>query len=516
VRLSWPSWFRRPRRLLALFGAVTIVPALGLVWLGTTLIRQDQQLAEKQLLDRLERQAGEIASELIRDLALPPGPPGSMPGAADDGRAVALITRARDLNVAGRSDEALAVWAAMTDMDHVQVFGWPASLQAALARARALDAGGRTGERDREAESIRLDLRRGRWRIDAVTLEAAWAWVATPEVLASIWRARWREAGVAVHLIDGNNTPVVESGPLVPPTAVRHAADSGLPWTIRVASASPDADRAAFARRRGQLLRVLSLAAFLVLAGAYFVARGVRRELAAAELQSSFVSAVSHEFRTPLTSMSHLIELLRGRPSLDEARRARYYDALEQEAARLRRFVDQLLDFGKVDAGAARYTLEDTDPRPLIEDAVDRFRNGPSADGRAVTCHAAGALPDVAVDREALSRVLENMLENAAKYSPRGTPIDVTLESNPDLRLVTIRVRDHGTGIPAAEHEIIFDRFVRGSNARSSSVRGTGVGLALAREIVRAHRGDITVQSEVGSGSTFSVVLPATGRCRNS
>ncbi len=516
MRLSWPSWFRRPRRLLALFGTVTIVPALGLVWLGTTLIRQDQELAEKQLLDRLERQAGEIAAEMLRDLALPPGPAAPVLSAGDDTRAVSLITRARDLNVAGRTDEALGVWAEMTDMDQVRVFGWPASLQAALARVRALDARGRTEERDREAASIRRDLRRGRWLLDAVTREAAWAWVASPEVLAPTWRARWREAEVAVHVIDGSNALVVESGPLTPPTAVRHPADSGLPWTLRVASASPDEDRAAFGHRRRQLLLVLSLAAFLVLAGAYFVARGIRRELAAAELQSSFVSAVSHEFRTPLTSMSHLIELLRGRPGLDAARRARYYDALEQEAGRLRRFVDQLLDFGRVDAGAARYTLEDADPRPMIEDAVDRFRNGPVAGGRVVTCHAADDLPLVPVDREAFAQVLHNLLENAVKYSPMDTPIDVTVESNPELRQVSIRVRDQGTGIPAAEHETIFDRFVRGSNTRSSGVRGTGVGLALARQIVRAHRGDITVESEVRSGSTFSIVLPAAGRCRNS
>jgi signal transduction histidine kinase len=493
-----------------LFAAVTLVPAIGLAWLGTTLIKQDRELAEKQLRDRLERSADAIAADIASDIAIPSGQGTGIPRVTDDEQASALIRRARELRTAGRSDEALAVWDQMKHMDAVHVFDMPASLQAGLARVRELGARSRTDERDREAAAIRQDLERGRWRIDQPTMEAAWLQVAAPDAFASIWLNRWRKDGVAVVLADVAGKPVVESGPLAGLIVSRHPNESGLPWTLRVASGAPDVELAAFGSRRRDLLLVLSLAAFLALAGAYFVARGVRRELAVAELQSNFVSAVSHEFRTPLTSMSHLIELLRDRTGMDDARRARYYDALEQEAGRLRRFVDQLLDFGRVNAGAVRYRFERTDPRTAVEEALDRFRSGPGARGHAVTCDAGNGMPDVEIDREAFALALNNLLENAAKYSPETAPIEVGVTADPDATNLMVTVRDRGPGIPRSEHQMIFDKFVRGAQAQASGVRGTGVGLALAREIVRAHGGNITVESDLGTGSTFTIVLPIT------
>jgi len=227
-----------------------------------------------------------------------------------------------------------------------------------------------------------------------------------------------------------------------------------------------------------------------------------------AELQSNFVSAVSHEFRTPLTSMSHLIELLRDRMDMDAARRARYYDALEQETGRLRRFVDQLLDFGRVDAGAVRYHFARVQPRALVDVVVDRFRSGPAAQGRTVSTDVDANLPEVEIDEEAFALALNNLLENAAKYSPAQSPIHVGLHKDDAARNVVVAVRDQGQGIPRSEHQIIFDKFVRGAAAQASGVGGTGVGLALAREIIRAHGGDIRVDSEIGRGSTFSISLP--------
>ena len=114
----------------------------------------------------------------------------------------------------------------------------------------------------------------------------------------------------------------------------------------------------------------------------------------------------------------------------------------------------------------------------------------------------------MAVDVEAFALALNNLLENAAKYSPAGTEIDVSVATGDDRR-VLVRVNDQGAGIPTQELGVIFDKFVRGSAAEASGVRGTGVGLALAREIVRGHGGDISVESDVGCGSTFTVVLPA-------
>ena len=539
---SLKSLSSRSRQLLLTFGVVTLLPTIGLIWLAFTLVNQDRELAVKQLRDYLERRADDVIGELRRDLSMPSASQTEQPstkrrdvqlaafatgnkaeqanriedalreyrrvaGSSDaEIRAEALIRVARVLRKAGRSDEALAVWEQLKSEDDVQFLGSPVSLEAALARVREFEARGQESQRDIEAAAIRKDLERGRWRIDRFALEAAWTQVAGPQTFAAEWQKRWRDAGLAISLTDASGAPVVETGALSGPAVVRSPAESKLPWTLRVASATPGVELQAFASRRRNLFMVLALAAFLVLAGAYFVTRGIRRELTVAQLQSSFVSAVSHEFRTPLTSMSHLIELLRDRERLDDTKRTKYYDALEQEAGRLRGFVDRLLDFGRVDAGAAQYKFEPTDPAELVGQIVDRFRTGPTAQSHEVSLNAAAVLPQAAIDRESFALALNNLLENAAKYSLPGRRIAVETSVASGGRLA-IHVRDQGPGIPRTEQRLIFDKFVRGASAHTAGIRGTGVGLALARDIIRAHGGDIAVESEPGRGSTFTILL---------
>ena len=534
----------RSRRVLLTFGLVMVLPTIGLFWLGITLIGQDRALAVNQLRAGLERDADQIVADLQRDIALPAAQEsaslskgtidplsvrlrsgieaerqGRIDAALVEYRRVAqssdrqvqseaLLLVARVLRSSGRSDEALAVWNQLKDRDNVHAFGSPVSLSAGLARVRELGERRQLDRRNAEAVAIRRDLVRGRWQIDRVTMEAAWLDVATVPSFASEWVARWRKAGVAVSLNDASGAEVIQSDPLTGPEVLRNTSASKLPWTLRVASVAPAAALDAYGGRRRSLLLVLALAAFLVLAGAYFVARGVRRELAVAQLQSSFVSAVSHEFRTPLTSMSHLVEILRDRPHLDEAKRMKYYDALEQEADRLRRFVDRLLDFGRVDAGAAQYRFEPTNAGNLVTELVDRFRSGPAGTRHPVSCTIAADLPRVTLDRESFTLALNNLLENAAKYSPAAAPVAVEVSLVENGSRLAVRVRDEGQGIPSGEQQLIFDKFVRGAAAQASGIRGTGVGLSLARDIVRAHGGDITVVSEPARGSTFTIALP--------
>lgn len=116
-------------------------------------------------------------------------------------------------------------------------------------------------------------------------------------------------------------------------------------------------------------------------------------------------------------------------------------------------------------------------------------------------------MPAIRADREVLGRVFWNLLDNAAKYSPDSPQVRVEIEAGDGE--VRVRVRDHGMSIPAVEQSLIFDKFSRGAAARTASIKGTGIGLAMARDIVRAHGGDIGVDSAVGSGSTFTVMLPA-------
>jgi len=331
--------------------------------------------------------------------------------------------------------------------------------------------------------------------------------VAGPEYLATQWRRVWIDQRTSMTLIDGEGHRVL-GGTLASHAiqTARLATDTRLPWTIRVASAEPAQELADITRRRRLLLASLGLVGFLVLAGSYFVARAIQRELAVARLQTDFVSAVSHEFRTPLTSMRHLAELLKDGQVGNESRRQQYYEVLAREAERLHRFVETLLNFGRMDAGAEQYRFEREDPASLVLQIVGEFRAEPPGHGRRINVSPNGGLPPARIDREAFARAFWNLLDNAAKYSADDAPIDVELglEGN----RIAISVRDRGPGIPAAEHKRIFEKFVRGAAARESGVKGTGVGLALVSHVIRGHGGDVRLTSDVGRGSTFTVLIP--------
>ena len=316
--------------------------------------------------------------------------------------------------------------------------------------------------------------------------------------------------GVTLALSDGAGAPFIAStsatpGPDTP--QITHAASvSRLPWTLSVAVADPRALSREFAVRRRILLTSLVLATLLVLVGTYAVARAVNRELAVARLQSDFVAAVSHEFRTPLTSMRQVAELLdAGRVSSDE-RRAEYHAVLRREGARLHRLVENLLDFGRMEAGAREFHFERLDAAALVNQVVEEFRAGVATAGYDIRLSAAEA-GAVRGDREALARALWNLLDNAVKYSPESKTIDVAVAR--DNGQVVLSVRDGGVGIPPEEHATIFHKFMRGRSAKDSGVRGTGIGLAMVRHIVRAHGGQIRFTSAVGTGSTFTILLGA-------
>jgi signal transduction histidine kinase len=286
----------------------------------------------------------------------------------------------------------------------------------------------------------------------------------------------------------------------------RTVADTRLPWTLHVTSADPLGDFTELReRRRLMLLGLLTLALF-VMVGLYAVMRGVNRELKVARLQSDFVAAVSHEFRTPLTSLRQLAELLSsGRVASDE-RRARYYEIMEKETGRLHRLVEGLLDFGRMEAGALEFSWDRVVPSDLVARVVEEFKTERGDDGDQVELSADPDTPDVRADSEALGRAVWNLLDNAVKYSADRKPVRVSVWQDHDL--VAIAVRDEGVGIPEAEHEAVFQKFIRGTSSDGRGAKGTGIGLAMVKHIVEAHDGSVTVESEPGSGSTFTILLP--------
>jgi len=338
------------------------------------------------------------------------------------------------------------------------------------------------------------------------------ALVAGPNQVEQGWlaevRARIEREQVAFTLTDAAGNSLIGGVPRdVDPLITRAAAETRLPWTLRVASANRAADLAQYAERRRLVAMGLIALILLVALGLSAAIRGVGRELEVARLQSEFVAAVSHELRTPLTALRQFTELLASDRVRPEEQRRRYYGVMQRETDRLQRVVEGLLDFGRMEAGALEFHRTSVLVRPLVEGVVADFRQAVTGDGW--TVELTDALPDpvrLHADAEALVRALWNLLDNAVKYSAHHRTVWV--EMRRDDGRIAIAVRDRGIGIAAGEQATIFDKFVRGASAGQVGAKGTGIGLAMVRHIVNAHGGTVTVESECGAGSTFTLHLP--------
>ena len=287
----------------------------------------------------------------------------------------------------------------------------------------------------------------------------------------------------------------------------RTPAETGLPWSVHVTSSDPATERASMAMRRNLLLLGLALVISILFTSVYFIGRAVNREFEVARVQSDFVAAVSHEFRSPLTSMRHLIELLATDRVPDEPSRERFYEVLGRETKRLQRLVEQLLDFRRMDEGAMELTMQPVDASELVEKVAAEFRDEMSALGYTLEVAINGLRPVLRGDQDALARALWNLLENAVRYSSDCNTVWLEVAEAEDGRLA-IKVRDRGVGIAEEEQAAIFKKFVRGSSSQNLGARGTGLGLAMVVEIVRAHGGEVRLESEVGRGSMFTIMLP--------
>ena len=180
-----------------------------------------------------------------------------------------------------------------------------------------------------------------------------------------------------------------------------------------------------------------------------------------------------------------------------------------QAAERLRRSVESLLDFSRMEAGAKHYRMEVQDAGALAEEAVDAFAAESVAAGFRIRYERPAQPMPLLGDRDALSHVLWNLLENAVKYSGESRDVEVAVSTRE--RHVALSVTDHGIGVPPAERARVFARFTRGEEAIRQGIRGTGIGLAMASHIVEAHGGKIELESESGKGSRFTVQLPLAG-----
>jgi signal transduction histidine kinase len=315
------------------------------------------------------------------------------------------------------------------------------------------------------------------------------------------------EGDIGVWISDGAGAPVLgEVARVAKASAAKPLPFLYSDWTVHLASSGRAEE--AWARSNFVLNMGLSLLLALVLTGGLlFSLRASSRAMRLSTMKSDFVSNVSHELRTPLASIRVYAELLRSGRARDMAQVRAYGETIEAETRRLSLLIENILDLSRIESGRRSYRLAPISLEEVVADTLAAFRQRPGSRDCAVSYRGPAApLPLLNGDAEALGRALGNLLDNACKYSQGARDIAVTLAAVAgEARLAVI---DHGIGIPREEQGRIFERFHRVGKGLVHDVKGSGLGLAIVRHIAEAHGGRVTVASEPGQGSVFTLHLP--------
>jgi signal transduction histidine kinase len=476
-------------------------------------------------------------------------------------RGEALLRIARIEGKTNRQQAALDTYQELAAETAIGPSGMPYELLAHTARIKILMQLGRKNLAETEADSIRAGLLAGRWPLSREAFAYQWSKLSQLGIaaesppadafeyanLVSTLYEKWTRPTLADEGLNGQvpraNAPSVlwnakreRLCALVPPanwleSTLKLPLDArNVRWKLlaRGETAQPGvtvtrslgytnlefwAVRPWFgadSSRRTLLVAGASVMLLVVLSSGYVVHRAISREFRVAQLQADFVAAVSHEFRSPLTTLRTITELLAQNRITEESRRRQSYVYLDHETMRLHRLVEDLLDFGRMESGRKQYRMEAHDVFQLVRQTLTDFSDQAAANGFHVEADLdpdpKPCVPRILVDEEAFRRAVRNLLDNAMKYSPdcRTVWVNGVVQD----RRVLISVRDQGMGIEAKEKQAIFQKFVRGHAAKNAGIKGTGIGLAMVRQISEAMGGEIRLESRSGIGSTFTLVLP--------
>lgn len=541
------------RRTLFIFLGAIVAPALALLWLGLQSFDRQRQaltaLTAEKLATELENrtriaaegafggstgeiakyhfriQQGVVVQPLLRTPLPKPVPPGfveawhqefemNRPDLAlesyrklfdkGDTPALALSGVARCLRKLGKEEESRDAWkrVAETYPDERDLSNRPFGI------VGLREAG--------ETNGLYEQIASGRWDLSAEQAEYFLKDLDPDRTTPYLERFRFgrelaenflpnsevRKDQVYAYTFGGNRifyraeNPDVISGFLVDEDWVRNKLEPQLEKELGFADAA-SRESMIYAAAVGLLLIVL-------FSGVALLLRDVSREKKMNQLQSDFVSGVSHELKTPITLIRLYSETLLGRPDLRSQERTDFTRIILRESARLTKLVDQILAFSRVERGDHVFNFEEGDPTRVFANVVEDYREYMEHAGFTLEHIMPDRAPAVRYDAAALSQAVVNLLDNAVKYS--GDARSIAARMLVSEAHVTFEVEDRGPGIPQSEHQKIFDRFYRVPNGTGKG--GYGLGLFMVRHIMQAHGGTAEVQSEPGRGSCFKLVLP--------
>lgn len=259
--------------------------------------------------------------------------------------------------------------------------------------------------------------------------------------------------------------------------------------------------------RRQQVWTVVLLlsASVISLFGLLFIYRTLRRERQLNEMKSQFVASVSHELRAPVGSIRLMADALEAEKVAPETAKE-FHRLIAREGARLSTLVGNVLDHARIEQGRKVWKMELCDLSSLVVDTVSVME--PLAQEKDIILKLELFPVETTADADAIQQALVNLIDNAIKFSLQGSLIAIALAPDEERRTWRLSVRDEGPGIPKGEQSRIFERFYRPGDELRRETQGTGIGLSLVKSIVEAHRGTVTVESESGKGSTFTLTFP--------
>jgi signal transduction histidine kinase len=249
------------------------------------------------------------------------------------------------------------------------------------------------------------------------------------------------------------------------------------------------------------------LVVLLVLIAAVLATRAVGRQIRLNRMKNDFIATVSHELKTPLSSMRVLVDTLLEGNIRDEAQGREYLRLTAKENERLSRMIDNFLTFSRMERNKKTFTITEANPAAIVHDAVESLRTKHAAHHCHVTIELSDGLPEIHADHDAIVTVLVNLLDNACKYTTENK--SVSLKVYAEGGFVCFAVSDNGIGIARRHLRRIFDSFYQVDSSLARKAEGCGLGLSIVKFIVDAHKGRVAVESKTGMGSTFTVRLPA-------